>query len=356
MTTLYVTEQYSIIKKEGDTLVIQIPADEKTGRTAHKVTVPLIKITQLVIIGDSTLTTLALSALLDQNTEIVFISMFGQFRGRIVPSESRNSILRLAQFRAHEQGEIRFKLARQFVIGKINNGRTFLMRANRKHDDDEIKKVIESMRRITEQIEKLEYNDQLISDISKPQAGTTIGSLEGLEGAASAQYFSVFGKVLSSNNGLSFDKRTRRPPRDPVNALLSYGYTLLLHQCCAALQIVGFDIYFGYLHSSQYNKPALGLDLMEEFRVPIVDSVIVTLINNRIITENDFVYEMESYRLKDNSRRTFLEKFEERLNTEIIHPLFNYKATYRRCIELQARLLAKVLQEEIESYTPFKIR
>ena len=153
-----------------------------------------------------------------------------------------------------------------------------------------------------------------------------------------------------------FDGRSRRPPRDPINALLSYGYTLLLNQCAAALQITGLDPYIGYLHSAQYSKPALALDLMEEFRGPVVDSTALTLINNRILQAEDFQEELGSFRLKDGPRRTFLAKFEERLNSEIEHPIFKYKASYRRCIELQARLLGKALSGEIPAYPPFKVR
>ena len=116
------------------------------------------------------------------------------------------------------------------------------------------------------------------------------------------------------------------------------------------------DPYIGFLHSSQYSKPALALDLMEDFRAPIVDSVVITLINNRILQADDFIEELGAYRLKDGARRTFLEKYEERMNTQIAHPVFKYQAAYRRCIELQARLVAKTLNGEIERYVPFKIR
>jgi CRISPR-associated protein Cas1 len=356
MTTLYVTEAYSIVKKDGDTLVVAIPADEKAGKPARKVEVPLIKVDQVIILGDSTLTSPALAALLEQKTEIVFLSAYGQFRGRVTPSESRNSLLRLAQFRAHEQPKTSFELARLFVAGKLHNQRTLLLRSNRRLEDSAIASAAVSMQGVLDQVLALQSDGTPPPDPTKPQAGTVWGTLQGLEGAGSAAYFATFGTLLRGDPGLSFDTRTRRPPRDPVNALLSYGYTLLLSQCCAGLQTVGLDPYIGYLHTSQYSKPALGLDLMEEFRTPVVDSVVVTLVNNRILNADDFVEELGSYRLKDKPRRAFLEKFEERLNSEIAHPVFGYKATYRRCIELQARLLAKALTHEIEAYPPFKVR
>lgn len=356
MTTLYVTEAYSVIKKEGDTLVISIPADDRQGRTARKVEVPTIKVSEVVIVGDSTLTPQALAALLEQKVEITFLNAFGKFRGRVVPQDSRNSLIRLAQFRAHEDATRSFGLARQFVIGKMHNMRTILLRSNRRLNDTILANCIESLRGIQDLVENMECDSTPPADPGKPQKGTSWGTLQGYEGAGTAAYFEGFGRLLRGDSDLKFERRNRRPPRDPVNALLSYGYSILHHQCSSALQTAGLDPYIGFLHSSQYSKPALALDLMEEFRAPIVDSVVLTLINNRILRADDFIEEMGTYRLKDNARRVFLQKFEERMSTNIVHPVFKYKATYRRCIELQARLLAKTLDGEIEEYIPFKVR
>ncbi|MDW8278968.1 MAG: type I-D CRISPR-associated endonuclease Cas1d [Anaerolineales bacterium] len=356
MTTLYVTEPYSVIKKEGDTLIVHVPADEKNNRPARKVTLPTIKISEVVVLGDSTFTPQALAALLEQNVEITFLNPFGNFRGRMVPAESKNSLLRLKQFRVHEDGRRSFDLARQFVIGKLHNMKTLLLRSNRRLDDAVMTRAIETLRGVQEQVERLEADAEPPADPGKPQKGTSWGTLQGLEGAASAAYFEAFGQLLRGDSQLHFETRNRRPPRDPVNALLSYGYSLLHHQCSAALQTAHLDPYIGFLHSAQYGKPALALDLMEEFRAPVADSVVITLVNNRILKGEDFISEMGSFRLKDGARRTFLEKYEERMNTEITHPVFKYRATYRRCIELQARLLAKTIDGELETYVPFKVR
>lgn len=241
MTTLYVTEPYSVIKKDGDTLVIHIPADQAQQREAKKVTVPLIKVEEVVILGDSTLTPQAMAALLEQKAVISFLTAFGQFRGRVVPAETRNSLLRLAQLRAHDDPQRAFTLAKQFVLGKMHNARTLLLRTNRRVEGEEVAAAAESLREIEKQVEGLESDGAPPEEPSKPQAGTAWGSLQGLEGAAAARYFSAFGDLLRADTGLTFDTRSRRPPRDPVNALLSYGYTLLLHQAMAALQISGLD-------------------------------------------------------------------------------------------------------------------
>lgn len=352
MTTLYVTEPYSLIKKDGDTLMVDAPSRRKNGALR----VPLIKVDQVVILGDSTITAPALAALLEQRAEIAFLSGYGQFRGRVVPAASRNSLLRLAQFRTHEDPVRSLELARQFVLAKLNNQRTLLMRSNRRLKDGAIGAAVDSIRKIQAQIGDLKSDGLPPPDPGRPQAGTVWGSLQGLEGAGTAQYFGVFGRLLRPEAQLTFETRNRRPPRDPVNALLSFGYTLLLNQCAAALQTVGLDPYIGYLHASQYSKPALALDLMEEFRAIVVDSVILTMVNNRMLAPEDFVEELGSYRLKEGARRTFLIKFEERLNTESEHPTFGYKATYRRSIELQARLLGKYLAGELSAYPPYRVR
>jgi len=141
-----------------------------------------------------------------------------------------------------------------------------------------------------------------------------------------------------------------------VNALLSFGYSLLTNKVASAVQLVGFDHFVGYLHSSFYGRPALALDLVEEFRPIIVDSMVLNMLNHRILSPADFVVELGAYRLKQEKRTLFFTRLEERLNEEVQHPLFGYKTSYRRCIELQTRLLAKYLTGEIDTYPPLRIR
>jgi CRISP-associated protein Cas1 len=187
-------------------------------------------------------------------------------------------------------------------------------------------------------------------------AGTPLEAIMGLEGAGSAAYFRCFGKLLNDPGQWPFPGRVRRPPTDPVNALLSFGYSLLTNKVASAVQLVGFDHFVGYLHSTFYGRPALALDVVEEFRPIIVDSVVLTLLNKRMLTRGDFVVELGAYRLKDERRKLFFTQLEERLNEEIIHPIFGYRATYRRCLELQVRLLAKVLTGEIKEYPPLLVK
>jgi len=354
MTTLYLTEQRSLVKKDGDTLVVHIPEDKEKGTEARKVRVPLTKVDQVVVYGDSTLTSPALAALLTQNVEVCFLNSYGGFIGRLSPELSKNSLLRLEQHRAHNDPARSLTAAKAFVAGKLENMRTLLLRTNRKRMDDGLSSAAESIRAALDQVRGVEAATGGPINPQRPQLESPQGRLLGLEGSASAAYFGVFSKLLTDDWG--FAKRIRRPPTDPINALLSYAYVLLMHQVSAAINVVGFDPYVGFLHSSQYGKPALALDLMEEFRPVVADSVILTLVNNGMLKSSDFVETLGAYRLSDAARKTFLTKFEERLNTEVQHPIFKYKATYRRCLELQTRLLAKWLTGEIPAYTPFEAR
>jgi len=355
MATLYLTEPRSLVKKDGDTLVVRIPEDKERGTQKRKVRVPLIKVTQVVVYGDVTLTSPALAALLEQKTDICFCSRYGRFRGRLSPQLSKNSLVRLEQHRAHDDPVRAFTLAQAFVRGKLANMRAMLLRANRKRDDAEIARAIGSLTGVLDQVGKMD--PQAASsppDPSRPQAESAIGALLGLEGAGTSFYFGVFGRLLKGN--WEFKRRQRRPPRDPVNALLSFGYVLLMNQVASAISIVGLDPYVGFLHSSQYGKPALALDVMEPFRPLIVDSVVLTLLNNGMLTEHDFDEQLGAWRLTDEGRRVFLTKFEERLDTAIQHPVFGYKASYRRSLELEVRLASKWLLGEIPRFKPFVVR
>lgn len=353
MATLYLTEQQTLVKKDGDTLLVSIPADQAAGRPKRDVRVPLMKIDRVVVQGNATLTSPAIAALMERRADVTFLDAYGRFQGQLTPPFSKNGRLRLAQTAAHVEGARRVALARSFVGGKLHNMRTMLQRANRKRESDDIGAAVEMLRRLAAEAAVLPLPDGPL-DPAQPQRDSPYGRLQGIEGAGTAAYFGCFRHVINEP-GL-FNGRTRRPPRDPANALLSYGYTILMHQVASAVSAVGLDPYVGYLHGSQYGKPALALDLMEEFRPLVVDSVVWSVFNTGMLGAGDFVVEMGAYRLTDKGRRTFLTRLEERLEETITHPIFNYKASYRRCLELQARLLAKTLTGEIPAYPPFVTR
>ena len=364
MPTLYLTEDRALVRRDTeDCLLVQVPEKRGEGGVvltpAFKKRIPLVKVDDVIVMGEVTMTSSAIHMLLEKNIEIHFLGYYGQFKGRLTPGLSKNSLLRMAQHRAHNNLSKRSELARRFVIGKLSNQRTMLQRSNRRQADplfnQEIEQIAGIIRRLSTFSTEVETTYTLASGDTGIE-GTPVETILGMEGAGSAAYFHCLGNMLSDQQQWAFGGRVKRPPTDPVNALLSYGYALLTTQVASAVQMIGFDQFIGYLHSSVYGRPALALDLMEEFRPVIVDSVVLTLLNNRMLSKDDFYVELGAYRLKNEPRRTFLTRFEERLNEEVTHPIFGYKVKYRRCIELQARLLAKYLTGEIDEYPPFITR
>ncbi len=348
MGTLYLTEPYSVVKREGEALRVQIPARESAA--ARMVRIPLIKIDQVVVLGDITLTAPALHMLLEQRIAIHFLSERGHSYGSLIPDPTKNALLHLAQYAAHSELSRRFPIARSMIAGKLTNMRTTLLRYNRKLADPALDEAAGQIRATLRQLAGLPIPVAAPPD----DRMSGLGPLFGLEGSGSSAYFAVFGTLL--RNTWPFPGRVRRPPTDPVNALLSFGYAILIRQVLSQICTVGLNPYIGMLHQPGYGKPALALDLVEEFRPVIVDSVVITMLNTGMVRESDFTVEMGAYRLTDTARRTFLEKLEERLMTTVQHPLFGYQVSYRRCIELQVRVLAKALLGETERYIPFVVR
>lgn len=352
MGALYLTRPGSTLSKDGEALKVYIPAEGETP--ARKVTVPLHKVTQVVVLGNVTITTPVLWTLLERNVSVTYLTGTGRFMGQVGPALSRNGQLRLAQHLAHHDPVRRMEVAQACVVGKLHNMRVLLMRSGRKQDSPDIQEATAALGRARKDAAAVTPDGTLPADPEHPQAGSTWGTLLGYEGSGSAAYFKVFGRLL--REGWTFTGRNRRPPTDPVNALLSFAYTLLHNQVLSAVQTVGLDPYVGFLHGSQYGKPALSLDLMEEMRPVLADSVVLTVINKQILKPDDFEEELGAYRLSDKGRRLFLEQWEARLETELQHPVFDYKATYRRALELQARLLGRWLLGEVPAYPPLLVR
>jgi len=358
-------------------LIVHIPERDEQGKPRgkleRKMTVPLFKVEEVMVLGEITITTPALTRLLEARVPVTYLTRYGHYLGSLNPILTKNSILRLAQHSAYADGARRHGIARCFVIGKLRNMRTILMRYARQYPDQPMNGQVESIQRCIHAAEQTQWNDvQAVMNVHEIDAETLsstpendgvmdtrmhgLGSLLGCEGAGSAAYFSAFGTLIKCNWSHGFSKRVRRPPTDPVNALLSYGYVILTSQVASIVAGVGFDPYIGFLHASRYGKPALALDLMEEFRPTIVDSVVLSLLNNRQLVQSDFIQELNSYRMTEATKRLFLQKFEDRMQEVITHPVFAYKVTYRRCIELQARLLGKYLTGEVAEYIPFTVR
>jgi CRISPR-associated protein Cas1 len=331
VSTVYVTREDSGLYKRGERLIVK----QDNKKVAD---VALVKVDQIVVFGNASISGSLISLLLKANVPISYLSYYGKYKGRLIPEYSKNSLLRIKQFEAYNDQEFCVEFTRKVVEGKLSNMRTLIMRDTRGDRSEKVDKVINKMKNVIDKLDRV----------------TSIDKLRGYEGIASRYYFSIFNSVLDDE--FQFSKRTRRPPRDPINCLLSFGYALLLNDVLTALYLVGFDPYIGFFHSSQYGKPSLALDLMEEFRPVIVDSVIKTMVNKKMVSQDDFEEVYGTIKMKEKARKKFLEQYEQRLRRKFTHPIFDYKVSWRRCIELQARLISKFIVKEIEEYPPLVIK
>jgi len=306
-------------------------------------------LTHVALFGNIQISTQAVQALCAAQVPIAYFSGGGWFYGITRGHELKNVFLRIEQFRRAAQTDFPLAMARRFVYGKIRNQRTLLMR-------NHIEPPPSALRRLKRAAEEA-------LQASDPE------SLLGVEGAASNVYFEHFAGMIKADSGegadlhdprteftFRFAARNRRPPVDPVNALLSLGYSLLAKDCAIAALAVGFDPYVGFYHRPRFGRPALALDLMEEFRPLIAESAALTAINNRVIALKDFVRAGKAVNLSPAGRKKFFHVYEQRMNTLLTHPVFDYKVSYRRALELQARLLAKTLTGEIHAYIPLMTR
>ncbi|MGE5591414.1 MAG: CRISPR-associated endonuclease Cas1 [Bacillota bacterium] len=331
MSTLYVTDRETELVRRGERVLVR-----RQGKVVADV--PLVQVDQVVIFGNNSLSTPLISLFLEAQVPVSFLSFNGRFRGRLQPAFSKHAVLRQAQHRASANPTQTLELARRFVVGKIHNQRARLLRAERAGNAS-----------------TADVARSLAQLIPIAERASDLDSLRGAEGLAARAYFSVMPELVG-RHGFSFERRTRRPPRDPVNAMLSFSYSLLQSTVDAAVNAVGFDPYTGYLHGTRYGKPSLVLDLMEEFRPVIADAVVTALINKRMVGPSDFVERFGAVEMGDAARRAFLQAYEDKVRDEIKHPIFGYKVSLRRCVELQARILAKTLLGELERYEPFRIR
>ncbi len=330
---LYVDEPGSRVKKKGLRLVV-----EKEDRVLTEL--PLCNIDQVVLVGGVNLSTPAMKTLLDYGIDVVYLTINGNYRGIVQPPASRNCLVRLAQFNCYFDQDKRIALARCFVTGKLSNMRALLLRYNRKL---QVKLIESSIRSIG------------LSIVAANNAGS-LEQLLGVEGMAAREYFRAFSMLLKTECNFQFNHRNRRPPRDPVNALLSFAYTLLAKDMHSAIQVTGLDPYIGFLHQPVYGRPALALDLMEEFRPVVADSAVLSAINRGSIGKEDFSYGLGGCFLKDQGRKKFYKCYEERRRQEITHPVFDYRLSYLRIFELQARFWGKVLQGELDKYISVMVR
>lgn len=325
---VYVQEPGARIGLDGEVLAIK-----STDGTKVEARIP--QTSQVCLMGNVQISTQAIRALLDRGIPITYFTTGGYFMGRTTANDTNNVELRIAQYRAADDPARCLDLARGWVASKIRNCRT-LVRRNSNADAVVLFEL--------EQLAK------------KAEAAEALDSLLGIEGSAARTYFGAFTGMLTVGLGFELDGRNRRPPRDPVNALLSFAYSLLTKELAVALAGAGLDPLRGFYHQPRHGKPGLALDLMEEFRPLIADSTVVGAINQGIVTQADFAVHPTGVALLPVARRRFILAYQRRLEQLVTHPVFGYRITYRRVLDVQARLLGRVLLGEIPSYPEFRTR
>jgi CRISPR-associated protein Cas1 len=330
---LYVQHQGARVVKDGGLLRV-LEGKEKLSEARLR------EVSQLAVFGGVQVTTSVIRELCSRGIPISHLSHGGWFYGITHGMSHKNVELRRQQYAAAEDPAKSLILARGFVQAKILNSRTFLRRNHRELPDEVL--------------------DGFKGDLRRARTSEQVETLLGVEGTAAGRYFAHFSGMLRPADGsvatFDFAHRNRRPPRDPVNALLSFAYAMLTKDFTATLFSVGFDPYLGFFHKPRYGRPSLALDLMEEFRPLLADSVVLTLINNGEIGPSDFISGLGGVALTQGGRMQLLAAYERRMRQEIIHPLFGYKISYRRVLEVQARLLGRYLMGEISDYPSFLTR
>ena len=333
---LYVQEPGARVSKSGQVLVVEVE-DKKTE-------VPIGDVSELVLHGPISLTTPALTALLREEIPVTYASTGGWVLGHTVSTGHRNVAIRITQSRIAFDERRSLAFARSLVEAKIRNCRVFLRRNFKAGDEAERDATLDALARLAD----------------RAANAPTEAELLGLEGEAAARYFRLFvmmfGAAARDFPEFAFDKRTRRPPADPVNAMLSLAYAMLTRTWLTVLSAVGFDPYLGFYHRPRFGRPALALDMMEPFRPILADSTVIQAINNGEVKPDGFVVAGPAVNLKPHARRAFIAAYERRLDQEVTHPVFGYRVSMRRLLQVQARLLARHLAGEIDEYPHYLVR
>lgn len=329
---LYVQDTHGRVGLEGEELVIRTKDKNQRVRLAG--------LSQVSVFGSVQVSTQAIRALLERGIPTAFFSFGGFFYGHLAHLGSKNVELRVAQHRAAADKAFCLRVARELVVSKIKNARTML----RRNAEDLTPRVLDDLTGLADSAERAER----------------IESLLGVEGTAARLYFGELPKMLRASHALGerFDRegRNRRPPRDPLNAMLSFVYALLTKDVTVTLVLVGLDPLLGVYHQPRFGRPALALDLMEELRPIVADSVVLSAINNGVIGEGDFIERNGAANLTDAARKRLVLAYERRMDLLVTHPVFGYRVSYRRVLEVQARLFGRVCTGEVAAYPGLRTR
>lgn len=338
LNTLFVTQDGAYLHKERETLVVKVDG-------AQRLQVPLLHLYGVACFGRVSCSPELMAALAEASIYLSFFSYNGRLLARVEGVPGGNVLLRREQYRTADDPARTLELARAMVAGKVANCRNFLLHARR--DAEEGRKA-----------PLAEVGERLAQHLRALARASSLDEVRGLEGMAAKDYFSAFNLLLKRNEeAFRFNGRSRRPPLDRINALLSFGYALLMQDCAAALAGVGLDPAVGYLHEERPGRLSLALDLMEEFRAPLVDRFVFSLINRGQLAPEDLTEEPNgAWRLSDAGRKTFLVAWQENKQGELRHEFIEQNAPWSRMPHLQALLLARTLRQELDVSPPFATR
>ena len=332
MGVLYVTVPGAVVRKRAGRLEVFRKGKVLAAVPAHTTE-------QIVVMGPGHLTTAACMFCLTNGVDVYFLTSTGRYAGKLQPAFSKQLPARKAQYSRAADADFCLELSKNFVLGKLRNARSLLQRRRRQdaHSNETVDRAIADLEEAPRRVAEAKSLDEL----------------RGVEGTATRVYFGGLRCFISEEWG--FARRTRRPPADPANALLSLAYSLLHTQCLSALAMTGLDPYQGFYHTNKYGRTALALDLMEEFRPLISDRVVLAAIGTRIVQREDF-RDMRpgiAPMLAHEAVRSYCAFFESRMRAKVRHSTIGSPISYRRCLQVQARLLAKCVLGEIPTYSPF---
>lgn len=337
LNTLYITTQGTYLARDGETVLIRQEKETKLH-------IPIHTLAGIICFGQVSCSPPLLGLCGARNVTVSFLNEQGRFLARIQGPVNGNVLLRKEQYRRADNEEKSAEIARSVVIAKIANSRTALLRAAREHNDPFASEALSVASA------NLSRSLQLLA------SSLSLDSVRGVEGDAARQYFSVFDHLISSQKeSFRFTGRTRRPPMDPINALLSFLYTLLVHDVSSALEGVGLDPAVGFLHRDRPGRPSLALDLMEEFRPVLADRVALTLVNRQQVQGKQFtVTETGAVLMDETARKEVLMAWQKKKQEEITHPFMGEKIAIGLIPHVQSMLLARFLRGDLDAYPPFR--
>lgn len=338
LNTLYITSDDAYVRKERETFVVEVN-NEKVFQA------PIHSIENIVCFGFKALSPALMAFCAENNVGISYLSENGKFLARVYGAQQGNVLLRKAQYDLADNELHSLSIARPIIAAKVTNYRHLLLRHQRNHPDNCSESVFlaaETMGRRLTNIQAVESLDEL----------------RGYEGECATLYFGVLSSLITSQQeDFTFSKRTKRPPLDPANALLSFLYAIIANDVRSAVETTGLDPQVGFLHQIRSGRPSLALDIMEEFRAYLGDRIMLNLINLKQVTKKDFdIRESGEVRMSDEARKTLLSAYQKRKQEEITHPFLGEKMTIGLLPHIQAQLLARYIRGDIEEYPPFYLR